>query len=75
MRNIFKNSIVYTNFKEKDELLFFIGEEKTKVKEEKLELIKEVFLPIKFQTEVYWEYHFGVIDVEEIMKIDEIALY
>ncbi len=75
MRKIFKKSMVYANCEEKDELLFFIGEEKTEEKQGKLELIKEIFLPIKFHTEVYWKIHFGVIGVEETMKIDNIMLY
>lgn len=41
----------------------------------KVQLIQEIFLPIGFHMEVYWQYHFGIIDVEETMKLDRIALY
>lgn len=74
-RKLFKSSMIYTNYEEKDELLFYIGEEKTEEKLAKLELIKELFLPVKFHTEVYWQNHFGVIGVEETMKIEGIVLY
>ncbi|TYQ16929.1 UNVERIFIED_CONTAM: hypothetical protein Cloal_3510 [Acetivibrio alkalicellulosi] len=75
IRKIFKNSIVYVNYEAKDELLFYISHKKTTINEAKIELIKEVFLPIKFRTEIYWNQHFGIIDVEETMEIDNLALY
>lgn len=74
LRKLFKNSILYTS-EEKDELIFYMGEEKTEINEEKLKLIKEIFMPIKFNTEIYWGNHFGIIGIDESMRIDEIALY
>lgn len=75
MKGIFKKSIVYSNKDGKDELIFYIGEEKSEVNKTKLKLITELFLPIKFKLEVYFEKHFGIIGVEETMRIDNIALY
>lgn len=74
-KKIFKNSMIYANCGEKKELLFYMGVENNERNVKKLELIKELFLPIKVQSEIYWKTHFGVIGVEETMKIDEIALY
>lgn len=75
MKTIFKKSIIYSNKDGNDELIFYIGEEKNKVNETKLELITELFLPIKFKMEVYFEKHFGIIGVDATMKIENTALY
>jgi hypothetical protein len=75
VRTIFKKSTIYANYETKDELLFYIPHVKNEINEAKMEFIKEFFLPIKFRAEIYWEDHFGVIEVEETMKIDSIALY
>ena len=75
VRTIFNKSTIYANYEAKDELLFYIPYEKNEINEAKMEFIKEFFLPIKFRAEIYWEDHFGVIEVEETMKIDSIALY
>ncbi len=75
VRKIFKSSTIYANYETLDELLFFINYKRNETNEKKLELIKEIFLPVKFRTEVYWKDHFGIIDVDETMKIDSIALY
>lgn len=75
VRQIFKNSTIYVNYETTNELLFFIACERNDLNEEKLALIKELFLPLKFSTLTYWKDHFGVIGMDETMKIDSIALY
>lgn len=75
MRKIFKHSVIYANCEEKDELLIYIGQKANKTAQAKLECIKEIFLPVRFHTEVYWKEHFGIIDIKETMRIDSIALY
>lgn len=75
VRNIFKNTTIYANHDVKNELIFYIPYAMSEVNEAKLEFIKEFFLPIKFTTEIYWEDHFGVIEAEETMRIDSIAIY
>lgn len=75
VRRIFLNTIIYANYEVKDELLFYIPYARSEINEAKIEFIKEFFLPINFRTEMYWEDHFGVIEVEETMKIDGIAIY
>jgi hypothetical protein len=75
VKSIFKNSIIYSNTDEKEELIFYIGEEKNEVIEKKLNLLIILFLPIKYQLEIYYENHFGIIDIDETMRIDQIALY
>lgn len=75
LKNIFRNCFIYVKFEEKDELLLYIHQKKTAENINKVQLIQEIFLPIGFHMEVYWQYHFGIIDVEETMKLDQIALY
>ncbi|CAM5263560.1 Iron-dependent peroxidase OS=Lysinibacillus sphaericus OX=1421 GN=LS41612_08705 PE=4 SV=1 [Lysinibacillus sphaericus] len=60
---------------EHDELLLYIAQKKTERNDSKVQLIQELFLPVSFHMEVYWEYHFGIIGTEETMKLDQIALY
>lgn len=75
IRKIFKNSTIYANYETVNELMFFIPAEKTDLRVTKLELIKDLFLPLKFTTLTYWKDHFGIIGNDETMLIDSIALY
>ncbi|MED4552282.1 iron-dependent peroxidase [Lysinibacillus capsici] len=75
LKRLFKGCFIYGKSEEQDELLLYIRQKKTEQNEQKVQLIQEIFLPISFHLEVYWQYHFGIIDAEETMKLDRIALY
>jgi hypothetical protein len=72
---IFPRSIIYVNYEVKEEILLFLEYEPSSVNLIKLDAILDVFLPLRFRTEIYWDYHFGIIDNDEAMKVDSIALY
>lgn len=75
IKGIFKGSIVYLNKLDKNEVLVYIRQIDSIDNVKKLEVIKSLFLPINFKIKTYWKYHFGIIGVNETMKIDAIAVY
>ncbi|MFJ8087152.1 iron-dependent peroxidase [Lysinibacillus sp. NPDC095746] len=75
LKRLFKNCMIYVKSEDQDELLVYIRQKQTEQNERKVQLVQEIFLPIGFHMEVYWQYHFGIIDAEETMKLDRIALY
>lgn len=72
---IFRRSTIYVNSEEKDEMLFYIGQRRTERGLRKLELLMELFLPVRYRTEVYWDCHVGIIGAEDTMVLDRIAMY
>lgn len=75
LKKLFKKCFMYAKSEKRDEILLYVGQPKTTVTEQKLQFVQTIFLPIGFHLEIYWENHFGMIDVAETMQIDEIALY
>ncbi|MGE7090737.1 iron-dependent peroxidase [Lysinibacillus sp. NPDC048646] len=75
MKRLFTHCMIYVKSEEQDELLLYIGQKKSALNEMKVRLVEEIFLPVNFQMEVYWQNHFGIIGAEETMKLDRIALY
>lgn len=75
MGRLFRHSTMYVNCEEKDELLLYIGVRETEKARAKLRLVLELFLPVRFHTEIYWSYHFGILDEDYTMVLDQIALY
>lgn len=75
MGAIFKRSYIYQNQDAKDELLIYIGERKSEINKNKLQMICEIFLPLHTRLSIYWEYHFCIMEVPETSILDEIALY
>ncbi|WP_202113496.1 iron-dependent peroxidase [Paenibacillus sp. MMS18-CY102] len=75
MRKVFKRSTIYAICEEKDELILYVGQEETVESRAKVELILDLFLPVRFRTELYWSRHFGILGVEDTMRLDTMALY
>lgn len=72
---VYPGAVLYQVRKEKKKLLLYLKEDQTQENEEKLHLIRDLFLPIGYDLRVFWKYHFGIIEVEDAMRMDEIAIY
>ncbi|MEC1180048.1 iron-dependent peroxidase [Metasolibacillus meyeri] len=75
LKKLFPYCAVYIRSEDKDEVLLYIGQQRTAQRERKIQLIRTLFMPINFTLDIYWAQHFGIVDVEDTMKIDHIALY
>ena len=75
VHSLIDNSIVYHNNDFPEELLVYTSSRKTDELEQRLQFLIELFLDIQYRVEIYYEYHFGIIGMEDTMQIDEIALY
>lgn len=74
VHGLIKDSIVYHNNDRPDEILIYTRMKKNKLLEERLSLLTDMFLDIRYQTEIFYEYHFGIIGVNETMQIGRIAI-
>ena len=75
VHSLIDNSIVYHNNDLPEELLVYTSSKTTDELEQRLQFLIELFLDIQYRVEIYYEYHFGIIGMEDTMQIDEIALY
>lgn len=72
LKSIFLNIFVYTLNENK--ILLFVNENESTVLRKKISFIKDIFLPIEMELDVFWNRHFGVFGIEETMVLDEIEL-
>lgn len=72
---LFPDAMLYQIKADRKKLLLYLKESRTETNERILKLVQEMFLPISYDLRIFWKYHFGIIGVDEVMKIDEIALY
>lgn len=75
IQKLYSNSLVYVNNDTANEILIYIGKSRTKQEYGKLQFLIDTFLPINMVYHLFWQNHFGIIDVEETMKIDEMVLF
>ncbi len=68
------DSIVYHNRDCPDEVLIYTRLRKERKLEQRLQFLIDTFLDIRYHAEIFYEYHFGIIGVDETMQIDEIAI-
>ncbi len=72
---MFPNAVLYQIKADRKKLLLYLKMDKNKTDERMLQLIEDMFLPVSYHLRVFWKYHFGIIGVDDTMKIDEIAIY
>lgn len=72
---VIDDSIVYHGKDMPDEILIYTSLKNTSESEQKLSLLADIFLPVHYQVIVFYEYHFGIIGIDDTMVMDEIAMY
>ena len=74
-KKIYSDSIIYDSLENEERIVIYINERKTEENRKKELLIEKLFLPVGLKTKRFWEHHFGVLEVEETMRIGEISIY
>lgn len=75
MRCMYPESLVYASNEAVRQVLVYVGVKETKEERERLEFLQDMFLTINYQVFLFWEYHFGIMDVDETMELDEMVLF
>lgn len=75
MKQIFPGCIVYQSRAHPQRLFVYIGRERDDSLQKQWRMIRETFLPIDIEVREFWSKHFGIIDVDETMIVDAIAIF
>jgi hypothetical protein len=74
LRKIFLNSVIYISKERPKDVYIYLDEYQEKKLETKINVIVETFLPINMKPLIFWDKHFGIIGLENTMKINEIVM-
>ncbi|MDR2889266.1 MAG: hypothetical protein LBV33_05435 [Lachnospiraceae bacterium] len=72
---IYPRPIIYESLDSADELLVYLGKKETDTERQRIELLIELFLPMRELVYVFYDHHFGIIGVEETMILNEMVLF
>lgn len=75
LRELYPKANLYIHSGNLRKLTIFTGVDKTAVDIERMRMLKKLFLPISYEMDIFWKYHFGIIGVDESMKIGKMAMY
>lgn len=57
------------------QVLVYIGIKADEKEQKQMEFLRDMFLPVNYEVFLFWEHHFGIMDVEETMVLDEMVLF
>ena len=75
IKYFFLDSLIYRQKSEKNKIIVYINKPKNKENVAKIKTLELLFLEFGMELKVFWENHFGVVNVDETVKIDEIAVF
>lgn len=65
---------VYVYVLDQKKVLIYAGNRESYQMKEKIQSLQGIFLPIGSETEIFWDRHFGVFDVGESMRLDDVLM-
>lgn len=74
LRKVFKNSIVYSNKEKPKDMYIYLDEVWNKKLQNKIDVILDTFLPIDMKPLIFWNQHFGILGLNNTMRMDEIVM-
>lgn len=75
VKRLYPQAIIYENNETAQELLVYLGVKESEKEREKAAFLVEMFLPIQATVYYFYENHFGIIDVDETMVMDEMVIF
>ena len=75
VRGLVADSIIYRSRECPDDVIIYTGLKKSRMLEQKFRLLQDLFLDIRYHTEIFYEAHFGIIGIDCTMRTDETAIY
>ncbi len=80
IQKIFINSLCYF-YPDDNKIIVYLPQRENDtnvnglLNQEKFEMIQDLFIDVTANVKIFWEYHFGIINRDETMKIDNISIY
>ncbi len=75
LKNIYKDMLLYQMKTDEKLVLLYLGIKKNEYENKKVNILIDLFLPVEYRVRIFWEYHFGVIDIDETMLLDNVELF
>ncbi|VYT64548.1 Uncharacterised protein [Roseburia intestinalis] len=73
-QEIYQDSIIYKSMDCANELYIYVGSAETQEERKRVQFLLDTFLPIGVRTEVFYQEHFGILEIEETMILDKVLL-
>lgn len=72
---LYPHAFIYENNETAYELLVYLGIDETKKERQRATFLRNLFLPMQAAVHFFYAHHFGIIDVDETMTVDEMVIF
>lgn len=66
--------MIYEDMERPDRVIVFVGKEKNRKDEKIIQILSYFLLPIEYSYIILWEQHFGILEADNLMKIEKFVL-
>lgn len=73
-KEIYPYGIIYEGKDRAETMFLYLGKKETEEEWKRIRFLTDTFLPLNEDVEVFFDRHFGIMDVEETMALDHILL-
>ncbi len=74
MTALYENAIVYEGRDRAEALYLYVGKRETEEERKRVGFLTDTFLPVNEEVQVFYDSHFGILDLEETMILDRIMM-
>ena len=66
---------MYASNDTQGQILVYVGVKEKEKDQKRLIFLQEMFLPVNYRVHLFWDHHFGIVDVDETMILEEMMLF
>ena len=74
IRGLYEDSIIYLGRDKADAIYLYLGKRETERERKRIGFLTDTFLALNKDVKIYYDKHFGILDVDETMQMDRILL-
>lgn len=71
---LYENAVVYEGRDRAEAIYLYVGRRGTGEERKKVGFLTDTFLPVNEEVEVFYDSHFGIVDLDETMVMDRVML-
>lgn len=71
---LYENAIIYEERDRSEVFYLYVGRWETEAERKRIRFLADTFLPLNTEVKVFYDSHFGILDLEETMMTDRILL-
>lgn len=72
---LYDSPLLYLDTVDKKTLLVYVGKKETPELNRQIWFLLDLFVPLDYEIELFWDMHFGLVGIDETMVVDKIYIY